>query len=61
MYKNIERCGIADNIFSFPRHQVIFNNSLREEDQGALLVRLPIDQVFFKGWNGNIEDLQTLS
>ena len=48
--------------FSFPRHQVIFNNSLREEDQGALLVRLPIDQVvFFKGWNGNIEDLQTLS
>ena len=48
--------------FSFPRHQVIFNNSLREEDQGALLVRLPIDQVvFFKGWNGNIEDLQTLT
>ena len=55
--KILEAVELQTIFFSFPRHQVIFNNSLSEEDQGALLVRLPIDQVFFKGWKGNIEDV----
>ena len=39
--------NLNKNIFSFYSIdiEVIFNNSLREEEQGALLVRLPIDQV----------------